>query len=390
MPPPPSAPPAAPITRRRTRGMTEETEDEHPQDNTNQEEPEPEKKTARTTRGRATRGRAAEKPAEETIEEATMEEAPLATKPAIRTRRAAGKKVEETPVEVAAAVPLPEEKPEPKAAAPSRITRRAHEEPAAKPAPSRITRRVRKDDVALEEATPAAELPKRTVRSRATTVAKPAVTTRRTAHFEEETEQDKENTAAPAPTANAKAKRVASAPLLAKKSEPEPAATGLRAKPVRKPATARTAAAKPATKAAAPAPAPAPAPRSTRGRATSIPSKPIQTEELIKSPLSPKKVSQIPQPTPKTATPKEDSDDELATMEKTPMRSLEKAPFKAPPSVIATAKKLNLTTSIVANPVSTTQSPKLGESIMASPARRIPQSPWKGAIKDSPKKAGAE
>lgn len=381
---PSPAAPAAPITRRRTRGMTEEVEDEHTQDTTQAEEKEPEKKTARTTRGRATRGKGAEKPS---IQEATMEEAPLPAKPVTRTRRAAGKKAEETPVEVAAAVPLPEEKAETKAAAPSMTTRRAHEEPVAKPAPSRITRRVRTAEVP-EESAPAAELPKRTVRSRATTVTKPAVTTRRTAHFEAKPEQDKENTVATAPAA--KAKRVASAPLPAKKAEPEPAATGLRAKPVRKPATARTAAAKPASKATANAPAPAPAPRTTRGRAMSIPSKPIQIEELIKSPLSPKKVSQIPQPTPKAATPKEDSDDELATMEKTPMRPLEKTPFKAPPSIIATAKKLDFTTSIVANPATTNANPAMTASIMASPARRIPQSPWKGAIKDSPKKAGAE
>lgn len=315
-----------------------------------------------------------------------MEEPPLLTKPVTRTRRAAGKKTEETPVEVAAAVPLPEEKPGPRAAAPSRITRRAHEEPAAKPAPSRITRRVRKDEPAPEEPAPApaAEPPKKTVRSRATTATKPTITTRRTAHFEDETEGDEQNAVKAEP---AKAKRVASAPLPTKKTEPEPAATGLRAKPVRKSATARTAAAKPATKTAAPS---APAPRTTRGRATSIPSKPITNEELIKSPLSPKKVSQIPQPTPKAATPKEDSDDELATMEKTPMPPIEKSPFKAPPSVIATAKKLDFTTSIVANPATASENPQMAPSIMASPARRIPQSPWKGAIKDCPRKAGAE
>ena len=368
--PPPPAPvftPAAPITRRRTRGMTEEIEEESTQghhESTEQDEPEPEKKTARTTRGRVTRGKAAQTPVEEAIQEMKMEEAP---RPATRTRRTTAKRaVEETPVEIAAAVPLPEE------------------EPAPKPAPSRITRRVvRKVEVAPEEPAPAPAVapPRRTIRSRAATTTKPAATAKKSADFAEAEEQDKENVVGPA---TAKAKRVVSAPAAPKEKEPEPTATGLRAKPVRKPA-AKTAT-KPAVKDAAPAP------RTTRGRTTSATSKPIPIEELIKSPLRPKKVSQLPQPTPKQPSPKEkdDSDDELATMEKTPMCPLEKTPFKAPASVIATAKKLDFTTSVIANPATTSHNSHLGESIMASPARRIPQSPWKGAIKDSAKKAGPE
>jgi hypothetical protein len=205
------------------------------------------------------------------------------------------------------------------------------------PDPPKATRgRAKKVEVPQEEeAIVVEEPPKRATRTRAATITK-ATAPKKTVKFEE---PDKENIAPPAVNSKGKAKAETG--------------TGLRAKPVRKPATAAT--------------------RATRGRAKVV----VEEKEEKSSPLSPKKATQV------GATKENASDDELATMEKTPMKPLSRSPVKPPGSVFGTAKKLDFSTSITVNKASTAQD--LGASVMASPARR-PQSAFKESLKVSPQR----
>ena len=135
-------------------------------------------------------------------------------------------------------------------------------------------------------------------------------------------------------------------------------ATGLNAKPVRKPAATRA---------------------TTRGRKAPQPdtTSSEKNEKAESLPLSPKKVNQVAKSDPI-------SEDELAG-EKTPIRALSKSPTKGPLSPIkdfGSVSKLNfgqhVAPSSPAKPVS--------ESIVSSPARRPPPSPFKDSLKASPKK----
>jgi len=140
-----------------------------------------------------------------------------------------------------------------------------------------------------------------------------------------------------------------------KKSAMKP--TGLSAKPIRKPAAARV---------------------TTRGRkATRSGAASENTEKIEQMPLSPKKVSQVAKSDPI-------SEDELAG-EKTPVRALSKSPTKRPTSPmknVGSVSKLDFgqhsVRSSPAKPVSST--------VLASPARRPPPSPFKDALKTSPRK----
>ncbi|KFY07423.1 hypothetical protein V492_07154 [Pseudogymnoascus sp. VKM F-4246] len=191
-----------------------------------------------------------------------------------------------------------------------------------------------------DEQAPVSEAPKRIVRGRQAAVTKPAAAPKKSVKFQDTAELDKENAI---PTTKGKA--------------PATTVTGLRAKPVRKPAAA---------------------PRVTRGRARATSESDPAKQ---KSPLSPKKVTQV-------AVAKDvSSDDELATMEKTPMKPLMKSPLKPPTNTLSPAKRLDFTTSIVANRAVTAPQ-DLTSSMMASPARRIPQSPWRGTLGESPKRTG--
>jgi len=234
------------------------------------------------------------------------------------------------------------------------------EAPASAPAPARSTRgrpkkvavetpvveapkvtrgRAKKIEVPQEDAIivdePVQEPPKRATRTRAATITR-ATAPKKTVKFEE---PDKENIVPPAANQKGKAK----------------AETGLKAKPVRKAAAAPT--------------------RATRGRKAVVEEK---TE--TSSPLSPKKVTQV------GATKENTSDDELATTEKTPMKPLSRSPVKPPGSIFGTAKKLDFSTSITVNKVMTSSNQDLGASIMASPARRPAQSPFKETLKASPQR----
>ena len=142
-----------------------------------------------------------------------------------------------------------------------------------------------------------------------------------------------------------------------KKSAMKP--TGLKAKPVRKPIPVRATA---------------------RGRKVTIPRAPqsqeLETRDIL--PLSPKKVNQVAKSDPMI------SEDELAG-EKTPVRALSKSPAKqntTPVENFGSVSKLNYAQTAAPSSPSKSDS----SSILASPARRPPPSPFKEALKLSPKK----
>lgn len=136
-------------------------------------------------------------------------------------------------------------------------------------------------------------------------------------------------------------------------------ATGLKAKPVRKPVAARAA---------------------TRGRKATMPSA-QGVQELKKQevqPLSPKKVNQVAKSDPTI------SEDELAG-EKTPIRAFSKSPTKR---FMSPVKDFGSISNPNSDQVTAPTSPSKvkSSSILASPARRPPPSPFKDALMDSPKK----
>ena len=134
---------------------------------------------------------------------------------------------------------------------------------------------------------------------------------------------------------------------------------GLKAKPVRKPVAARA---------------------STRGRKVTTPNA-QESQELERKavlPLSPKKVNQVAKSDPTT------SEDELAG-EKTPIRALSKSPAKPIPNPdkdFRSVSKLNFDQATAPSSPSKLKS----SNMLASPARRPPPSPFKDALKSSPKK----
>ena len=130
-------------------------------------------------------------------------------------------------------------------------------------------------------------------------------------------------------------------------------ATGLKAKPIRKPASTRI---------------------NTRGKKTEKP-----TDEEPR-PLSPKKVIQIAKSNSVS------SEDELGS-EKTPVRPLSRSPVKPPVSAIRESERpASRIDSGVMRAPSSPESPVPSNSI-TSPARRPPPSPFKDALKESPKRA---
>lgn len=295
---------------------------------------------------RSTRGRP-----KKTVEEATPVEAPKATRGRARKVEALEEpQVEEIPpVETVKSTrgrsrkadvieePSMEEAQQ---AEPTKSTRSRQkkvdviEEPSVEEAgliePTRSVRS-RPKKVVVDEDPPAEILPEPVKKTRG----RPATVSKKIVKFEEPQEQDKENII-PEMIAKGKSKEAESG-------------TGLRAKPVRKAAVST---------------------RTVRGRA-----KTASGEEKL--PLTPKKATQV-------ATAKDNvSEDELATMEKTPMKLLTKSPAKAPGSVFGTAKKLDFTTSIISN---STVTQNFGASLMGSPARRPPPSPYKDSLKTSPKR----
>lgn len=182
---------------------------------------------------------------------------------------------------------------------------------------------------------PAAVAAKRSTAS--STVPKPATRKKVNFQVQNELDKDKENVPLPAKVLEKGALK----------------ATGLKAKPIRKPASAKT---------------------GNRGKKAA---KPTGMEES--RPLSPKKATQVAKSSPVC------SEDELGS-DKTPVRPLSRSPIKPPMSTVREVGK----------PVSkidfgSMEAPPdfenvIPSSALASPARRPPPSPFKDALKESPKR----
>ena len=132
--------------------------------------------------------------------------------------------------------------------------------------------------------------------------------------------------------------------------------TGLRAKPVRKPAQPRT---------------------NTRGKGVSTGEVNEIGGKQEPQPLSPKKVKQI------AKTCSVSSEDELCG-EKTPVRALSKSPSKPAMSVMRSSMKPISKLHLCAATAPSSPTKALSSSILTSPARRPPPSPFKDALKESP------
>lgn len=233
----------------------------------------------------------------------------------------------------------PESEPEP---APTRTRTRVKkvvEEPP-KQEPTRATRATRARRAQLEENAPAEVEKKTTTTTRAratsTTTKQPARTTvKKTVKFEE---PEKENVIPAAPTAS--------------KSKTSESASGMRAKPVRRPAAA--------------------------GRATRATKSALQTEKYEKpAPLSPKKVTQLAMNNRAAV----DSEDELAADEMTITKPRVRGGAKLP--VRAAKTELPRTTKPEEETTTTQPNPTV---MLGSPCKRPPPSPWKDAMKSPAKK----
>ena len=159
--------------------------------------------------------------------------------------------------------------------------------------------------------------------------------------FEEDARDDKENM-----------------PVKLDKSAPK--ATGLRAKPIRKPApTQRTARAK----------------RAAAGKTDSNCGP--QVDSAI--PLSPKKVKQVAKSS------SIGSEDELCG-ERTPKRALSQSPVKQPPSTVRKSDIIATKLDFHAGNSPSSPTKSISATVLQSPARRPPLSPFKDALKKSPRK----
>ena len=141
--------------------------------------------------------------------------------------------------------------------------------------------------------------------------------------------------------------------------KPTNKATGIRAKPIRKPAAARGTA---------------------RGK-KAVPDMQQATDEATarhSAPLSPKKVTQVAKSS------STGSEDELSG-EKTPIKALIKTPSKQSLSPIKDMGSVSKLDFKQANAPSSPSNPT-STSVLASPARKLPQSPFKDCLKSSPKK----
>lgn len=184
-----------------------------------------------------------------------------------------------------------------------------------------------------------------TVKPRTANLITKAPATRKRVKFEDEDEKDKENIA------------------LQVKSLEKPAvkANGMKAKPIRKPPSAKT----------------------TRGKKINSEEKNISKEESTELPrplpLSPKKVVQIAKSSSVS------SEDELCG-EKTPVRALSRSPKKPPMSPIREIDKPPSKLDFGSAKVPSSPERVLSSNVLASPARRPPSSPFKDAFKDSPRR----
>ncbi|KAI9818705.1 MAG: hypothetical protein M1832_004181 [Thelocarpon impressellum] len=222
-------------------------------------------------------------------------------------------------------------------------------ETAEKPRPTRG--RPKKPTVAAAPAEAEATKPVRAVtrmptRALAAPSTRPAGPKKRVTFQDEQ--HDKENRV-PSPE-----HRKPTAPPAAKATQ-KPA--GIRAKPVRKPATTRT---------------------TRQGKKAVDGAEPAGGEKSAPKPLSPKKATQVA-----TAS-SISSDDELSGV-KTPIKPLSKSPVKG--SAVRSAKK-DVPTIDFSRPGGGDVAPARGHmaSVLASPARKPPPSPFKNSLKETPRR----
>ncbi|KAK3300144.1 uncharacterized protein B0H64DRAFT_7784 [Chaetomium fimeti] len=260
------------------------------------------------------------------------------------------------PKKAAVEEPAPEPTPEPAAATtvrtrgrPKKITEGPPEESA------KATKTTRTKKATEEGKATITEPVKKTTRGRpagtttTTTTKGPAKSTvKKTVKFEE---PEKENMAPPT---------AATRKAVTKASAPTPT-TGLRGKPVRKAASSTT------TRAA----------RSTRTTAGSADPSDKAEKPM---PLSPKKVNQL-------TVNRVESDDELGMDEKIPVRRFKKLPIKPTPRSDKPAKALALVlVENDENAIEINRSEPETNHMLATPAKRMPASPWKGSIQSPAKR----
>ncbi|KAK4242714.1 hypothetical protein C8A03DRAFT_11162 [Achaetomium macrosporum] len=315
-------------------------------------------KTARstTTTTRTTTATKRKSPCDE--DELDHELAPAKKMPAVGTKPARGRG---RPKKETVGEPAPEPKPEPAPETTNR-TRGRPKKRTAEPVTDELvktTRTTRTKKTVCEETGAVAEpatkktrgrpaLSTSTTTSASRSLAKPAV--KKTVKFEE---PEKENIVPATKPANKAS---------AKTSAPTPP-TGLRGKPVRKAASATS------TRTA----------RSTRAAANTAES--IEKEEKP-MPLSPKKINQL------TMNARVDSDDELGMEEKAPVRRLKKVPIKP---ALSGAKASKAAAPVLEKEndenAPAVSRPETAVNVMlATPAKRLPPSPWKGSIKSPAKR----
>ena len=201
----------------------------------------------------------------------------------------------------------------------------------------------------IEVGVPARQTRARTVSNASSTIAaaepvKKAPANRKKVTFQHLPEDDKENV--PIASKRAAGKKAAAAP-----------ASGLRAKPIRKPASATVGVRK----------------------KTAAPSKKAKAGSRI---LTPKKITQVA----RSSTPNDPSEDEL-NGGKTPIRELSLSPKRAPNALHSPSPVERLDFSPALAPGSPTKQDQAHPIL--SPARRPPPSPYKDALKESPRRGDA-
>ncbi|KAI1465520.1 uncharacterized protein F4812DRAFT_461834 [Daldinia caldariorum] len=322
------------------------------------------KRTATTSRPAKRKTRSDEDEDEEDNQQTDAEQTSTMNKPAKPRGR---------PKKVAGSEPEPEtEAPDDNASTATRATRGRKrvttEATAPKREPAKTTRtttRTRKTATEDNNAKATTGPAKKTTRTRATASTKAAPGIITTSVSTEPTPGLKSAVSRPASRVTGIVKKTVSfqepekenlVPTVATKAKAKTAetATGMRAKPVRKPAAT--------------------------GRTTRATAKSTSSETREKSPLSPKKDAQNLALSRDT-----DSDDELATLEKTPLKALMKSPVKPPAT-----KKIDIQPQ-TDNAEETAQeaTEPIGSSVFGSPARRPPASPFKDMMKSPPKKVDA-
>ncbi|KAK4129198.1 hypothetical protein N657DRAFT_59979 [Parathielavia appendiculata] len=307
--------------------------------------------TATTTTRTATKRKS---PCDEDEEEHMHEMQPAKKITAVATKPTRGRgRPKKVPVEEPAPASAPE--PAPSTTVRSRDRPKKVAEPATEEGskPTRATRTTKK--AAAEEPEVATEPAKKTTRGRpaisistttSTAMSMTKLAARKTVTFEEPEKENIAPSAGPAKKTSTKA------------SAPAPA-TGLRGKPVRKAASATVSRAS----------------RTTRRTASGTAEPSEKVEKPM--PLSPKKVNQL-------TLNRAESDDELGMDEKVPVRRFKKLPMKpamrnAKPSSTAKASVPNAVNNENATPASLPENTV--NLMLATPAKRLPPSPWKGGIK---------